>query len=146
MASNNQHLNGPSIWASISASICQHLASIGQHCGVGALSLARSGSPVCCALSLYPLYWGVTSSIAGIANQFNSRHQAHVFGAVMCPTLWARKHTGLYFPSICSIASVLEAAAEPRCAPHRINPGPARSREFNWALGACVPCLSCNGS
>jgi len=53
-----QHLNGPnicpSIWASISsisANICQHLASIGQHCGVGAGSLA--------ALSLYPLYWGV---------------------------------------------------------------------------------------
>jgi len=60
---------------------------------------------VCCALSLYPLYWGVTSSIAGIANQFNSRHQAHVFGAVMCPTLWARKHTDLYFPSIFALFS-----------------------------------------
>ena len=45
---NSQHLNGPSI-SSIPAS--QHLPASGQHCGVGAGSLA--------ALSLYPLYWGV---------------------------------------------------------------------------------------
>jgi hypothetical protein len=62
----SQPLNGPSIWASISSIS----ASIGQHCGVGAGSLARSGSPMCCALLLgrASIYFGRGSTLLDRAN------------------------------------------------------------------------------